>query len=291
MTGRLLIAVLAAIMLSTTHAFSRNEVKVKGSYTYYLPSDITEKQGRTHALEQAKIAALSEQFGTYISSGIISTSANESGDNVSESFNGYTTADVAGVWVKTTEEKVIRRVEGDDIVLEAFVEGLARDRNSSVAEFDAALGRVDDSNRFVPTTKFKNRERFDIRFSTPQDGYVAIYAFDGTNNAARLLPDAGANLAEPVAVRRGEEYRFFQDCTPVMSLEPDEQSATLRITLLFMPSDSNKPFVLPIDDCRMNASGDVLGFSITPKTYVEWLNRMMSNPEVQRRDIHAMIQR
>lgn len=289
MTMRILLAVLALMMLPASLAFSRNEVKVKGSYVYYLPSDVTEKQGRAYALEQARIAALSEKFGTYIS-GTVSTSFSDNGELANESINGFSTADVAGVWIKTTDEKVTRRIYGDDIVIEAFVEGIARKRNTSVAMFDAEIGRVDDNNRFVPATNFKDRERFDIRFSTPQDGYVTVYAFDGTNDAARLLPEAGANIAEPVSVERGQEYRFFQDCFPVMSLGPDEQSAMLRITLLFVPAD-NKPFVLPVDDCRMNASGDILGFSLTPKAYVTWLNRMMSDPAVQRRDIHATIQR
>lgn len=285
MTRRILISIIVALIYAAP-SFSKGEVKVRGSYRYYLPSDVTEKQARAYALQQARIMALGESFGTYISGTTTSLTTDDS-----ERFHEFSTIDVAGVWIKTTSEKVERRIEGEEIVIDAYVEGLARKRDTAVPEFDVALGRVDDSNRFIPATIFRNRERFDIRFSSHQDGYLAIYVFDGINNVARLLPEASANLAEPVPVERGHVYRFFENCTPVMTLNDDEESAVLKITMLFRPADGRKPFILPIDHRRISVEGDVLGFDLSPKEYVDWINIMMSDPTVQRRDIHVSIKR
>ncbi len=181
------VVVMTITLLSAEEIQAGGNVTVTGSYEYYLPPDVSEKVGRTRALEQARLQALANAFGTFLSS---TTAMNQREDSsgAAESINVFSTADVAGVWVKTIEERVERRVVGDDIVLEAYVKGQARAREISAVEFDAEVGRVDDSERFIPASRFKDRERFDIRFVTPEAGYVAIYASDGVNDACRLLP-------------------------------------------------------------------------------------------------------
>lgn len=288
---RTLISVLIVMtmtLLSAEEIQAGGNVTVTGSYEYYLPPDVSEKVGRTRALEQARLQALANAFGTFLSS---TTAMNQREDSsgASESFNVFSTADVAGVWMKTIEERVERRVVGDDIVLEAYVKGQARAREISSVEYDVEVGRVDDSERFIPASRFKDRERFDIRFVTPEAGYVAIYASDGVNDACRLLPEASANLAQPVRVERGEEYRFFEDSNPVMSLGPEEESAILRITILFQPESGAKPFRLPVDSSRVDSHGDVLGWSIGNGAYQTWLAKSLNDKSMQRRDINVTI--
>lgn len=270
--------------------FAGEAVTVTGSYVYVLPEDVPEKAGRVYALEHARLEALARAFGTFVSS-TTSMSQHEDAAGFAESFNVFSTADVAGVWVRTLDERVERRLEGGDIVLEAYVKGTARKRDVANAEFEAVIGRVDDSMRFVPATEFSDRERFDISFVSPEDGYVAVYASDGVNDACRLLPDASANLSRPVRVERGTTYRFFEESNPVMSLGPDEQSAILRVTVIFQPDNGTRPFVLPVDSSRIDGNGDVLGWSIRNATYQTWLSKLLNERSVQRRDINVSIRK
>lgn len=289
MLNPVLIAVVL-MLVSAIDSHAGKNVTVSGSYEYILPSDVSEKTGRARALEQARLQALADAFGTFVSS-TTAMSQREDAAGLSENFILYSTADVAGVWVKTIDERVERRIVGGDIVLEAYVKGLARGRDISAVEFDAEVGRVDDMERFISASRFKDRERFDIRFVTPETGYVAVYASDGVSDACRLLPVASANLAQPVRVERGTEYRFFEDSNPVMSLGPDEGSAILRITILFQPDTGVRPFHLPVDSSRVDAQGDVLGWSISNTAYQTWLAKLLNDKAMQRRDINVTITR
>lgn len=263
---------------------------VSGSSVYIMSEDMSEKEAKARALEAARINALAESFGTFVNTST-SMTQREGSENSSESFSLYSTSDVAGIWIKTLEESVERHIQGRDIVIEAHVKGKARPREVAAPEFEAEVGRVDDSFRLIPATSFNNRERFDIRFVSPRSGYVTIYASDGVSDAARLLPEASANVAEPVYVERGREYRFFEDSSPVMALGPDEQNAILRITILFQPETKNNAFTLPVDASRVSEQGDILGWSVSQKTYQSWLGKMMNNPVTQRRDISVAIHR
>lgn len=204
------IVILLTFFFASIHFMSNAErnVTVSGRYRYYLSEEVPEKRGRAIAVEQAKLAALSDRFGTYIRS-TTTNSSREDGNGLNDTFNLFSTADVAGIWVRTLDEHVERVVEGNDIVLEAYVRGEARERNIAAPCFEASVGRVDDSGQFIPADSFFDRKRFDLRFVSPEDGYVSVYASDGVNDACRLLPDPSCNLSQPVHIKRGEVYRFF----------------------------------------------------------------------------------
>lgn len=263
---------------------------MEGTYDFYITEDITEREARTIALERAKVNALAEAFGTYISSSSTLTSKETSyGD--SESFNAFSSADIAGIWVKTIDEKVQRNVIGDDIVLRASVKGMARPRDISSVEFEAVIGKVGSDGSFIPSNKFLHRERFDITFKSPLSGWLAVYASDGVNDAARLIPDVHDNLFEPVHVDANIEYRLFGNASPVMRLDTDEESALMRFTVVFLPENKGKPFSLPTDNLRTDDQGYLAGCNVSNDSYQKWLSRMMGNSHLQRRDILAKITR
>lgn len=257
---------------------------------YYMSKDETEKEGKVRAIENAKIKALADKFGTYINLTVNMTQRID-GLGESESYNSYSSTDVAGVWLKTIEERTDIYVEGNDIVIQAYVKGEARSRSITTPEFEVYVGRVDISGDLIPSTQFKNRERFDIFFVSPQNGYVAIYASDGKSDACRLLPEASSPITEPIYIEAHHRYRFFEDLHPVMSLGIDEESALLRITIIFLPAMKGKPFQLPIDSSKISPQGDVIGWLVGNESYNKWLGKIMSEPLLQRRDLVVSIKK
>ncbi len=275
----LLLTLMFAILASAA-----DKTTVTGRYTYFLPSDESEKAGRAYAIEMARLQALAENFGTYLSSTVTdSYSVSDKGERMD--FTSFSTSDIAGVWLKTMDEKTEVSVEGNSIVIRAFVKGEARARDVSTAEFVATIGRVDDNGNFIPSKDFSDHERFDISFVCPRSGYLAIYSSDGVNNANRLLPLPNSPFADPIRVEGRREYRFFEDVSPKMTLEPEETSALLRLTFLFLPEGSSGSFVLPVDKSRVSPQGDILGWDVGNNQYQQWLGKLMNNPSLQRRDL------
>lgn len=282
-------SILVSLWSPLASVAGEREAVVSGEAEFFLPADMSEKEGRRVVLEQARVNALASEFGTFVSSSAMSSAkAGRYGDE--ETFVSLSMSDIAGVWVKTLSEDVERSVQGRDIVLTARVKGKARSREIHAAEYAASVGRVGSAGEFVPATVYRDGERFDISFETPEDGWLAIYCSDGKSAANRLLPAPDANLAAPLKVRRGEKYRFFRDMRPVMALAPDEDMAVLRFTFLFLPA-GKKPLVLPMDEMRTDAAGDVQGFDITQTAYRQWLAKVQSTPGLQRRDIDIKIER
>lgn len=279
---------LCLLCVASTCAFAHKPVTVKAQYDYVVSADETERQAIAKALNQARLKAVADRFGTFVASNTSIKIANSNGDG-SIDMSTLGNSDIAGEWVETTYENTERMMLDGQLVIRATIAGKARAIDVTVPKFEATVNRVLSDGSITPASDFKHRERFDISFVSPEDGFVAIYATDGINNAFRLLPQASANVAEPMKVTRGTNYRFFSDSNPVMTLDPGEQSAVLRISVLF--STKNKPFALPIDEMSLGEHGDVNGWLVTPQRYQSWLARMLKDNSTQRRDIYVSITR
>lgn len=269
-------------------AFAAKTEKVKAEYVYAISADETEKQAAAKALEQARLKAMADCFGTFVASNTVIKAANVDGKS-SIDMSTLGTSDIAATWVETTYENTELMLVDSKPVIKATVAGRAKAIDVTTPQFETAVNRVMSDGSLQPSTDFKHRERFDISFVSPSDGYVAIYATDGINNAFRLLPEASANVAEPVRVERGQQYRFFSNSNPVMTLDPDEKSAVLRISVLF--SNKKKPFALPVDESSHSEHGDINGWIVTHQRYQSWLARMLNDNSTQRRDIFVSITR
>lgn len=286
MTLRCLSGCLACIV--ALNVLAAKPVKVQAEYVYVISPDETERQAIANAVEQARLKAMANRFGTFVASNTSIKTSNVNG-NSNVDYSSLGSCDIAATWVETTYENTERLLFDGQPVIRATVAGRAKAIDVSAPQFEVSVNRVMSDGSLLPSTNFKHHERFDISFVSPTDGYVAIYATDGVNNAFRLLPEASANVAEPVKVERGTQYRFFSNSNPVMTLDPDENSAVLRISVLF--SSKKKPFALPVDESSHSEQGDINGWLVSPQRYQSWLSRMLNDNTSQRRDIFVSITR
>lgn len=111
-------------------------------------------------------------------------------------------------------------------------------------DLSAALMQV-DSRGISNGSHFRSGNRLIVDFTSPVDGYVAIFLADATAEVAQLLPFAGEE-AKAHLVRSNRRYSFFSDNSGVT-----EEQYTLFTTdtrernivyLLF----STSPFSCPI---------------------------------------------
>ena len=286
--SRRIILSLVFIFIAASLLSALSVVKVKAEYVYVVPSDETDRQASAKALECARLKALADEFGTFVSHSTSTVAANVDGVSA-VSIAGLGSSDIAGVWLETIYENAAPEIVDGRLVIRATVRGKARARDVSAPEFEVQTMRYMHDGSLSPSDEFKHRERFDISFISPVDGYVAIYASDGINNAFRLLPDASANVAEPVRVSRGVEYHFLENSNPVMTLDPGENSAMLRISVIFTPK--KKAFTLPVDESRLSKQGDVNAWLVSQERYRSWLSKMLNDSATQRRDLFVSITR
>jgi len=183
---------------------------VGGEFTYYADVSMSLKDAKSAAIENAKLQAIAQEFGTAIS---------QSTEQMDKSVNGkertffmqLSSSEVRGEWIEDTQEPVCQVVEilPDMLVLKATVSGKARAISNESVDFDAHVLRNGVEKRFADTD-FKTGDDLYVRFRTPVDGYVCVYLIDETPTAYCLLPYSNDSDGMH-EVKRNKEYIFFSN--------------------------------------------------------------------------------
>ena len=202
--NRLALIILTLLFPLTVVAQTRT---VKGEYTYYSDPNMSPKEAMAAAIENAKVQAMAKEFGMLFSQSTISVENMDS-----QFFSQLSASEVKGEWLEDTkkpEAKIIDTTDEGMLVIQAKVEGRAREITNEAAEFDAVVLRNGTELR-VAETDFKEGDRIYLYFKAPTDGYMAAYLIDESQNVFCLLPhEDDGDGQQPVS--HGKEYVFFSE--------------------------------------------------------------------------------
>jgi len=180
---------------------------VKGEYTYYAPENVTPEQAKRTALENAKLMALADEFGTSMSEDVRSGGKVINGKS-EEYFFSQGSSEVKGEWIETTDEPEYDiRYEGGQLIVTCRVKGKAREIVNAAIDFKAKVLCNGKEDKFE-STQFKNEDDLYLSFQSPVNGYLAVYLEDGEGLVYCLLPyRAQKDGIYPIEANR--HYLFF----------------------------------------------------------------------------------
>lgn len=202
------IFVLTFCVLTSSLSLSAQKIKrVSGDYVYYAPENVSIEEAKHTALFRARIQALADEFGTVLSDNR-STVVVNNGEESSVDFSSLGTSSVKGEWLETIGEPEYEiRYEKNMIMVRCRVAGRAREIVTAPVQFDARILRNGTDKKYE-AYDFRNNDDMYMSFSSPSDGYVAVYLVDGSRTAFCLLP-YGASSDGYVKLKANTEYILF----------------------------------------------------------------------------------
>ena len=269
---RLIMICIAMLLLATGGGCIAQEVKtVCGEYTYYVPENVALNEAKRIALENARLQALADAFGTTVSQANTLIQKEEGGAK-DDRFFSLAGTEVRGEWIadEGKPEYSTRLEEDGTLVITCRICGKARKIVNAQAEFVAKVLRNGTDERFE-SNEFKSGDDMYLYFRSPVDGYVAVYLVDETPAAYCLLPyRRDGDGRQPV--KHGQEYVFFSadHCTAGEANMLDEYTLTCsrevefnQLYIIF----SSKPFTKPLDEQQR----ELMPHELTYQDFVRWL--------------------
>jgi hypothetical protein len=200
------LTLLCALTTISATLYAQKIVNVCGEFTYYAPENITPEQAKQVALERAKLEALAKQFGTAIAQHNVMVKKDDV-KNYDEQFFSLSASDVKGEWLETQGEPKYTVSYEKGIVVNVSVCGKARAIVGAGVDFTAKALRNGTEARFEGY-EFKNNDELYLLFSSPVNGYIAVYLIDHEQTAFCLLPYTSDTQGK-VEIKSGKEYVFF----------------------------------------------------------------------------------
>lgn len=182
---------------------------VYGEYRYVVPDNVTMAEARRTAEKRARTEAIAEAFGTVITQSNSTVIKNDTGKSTVD-FLSLNESDVKGEWLSNTRDTefqfLVDEYTGQQVVI-CRVWGKAREIVAAKVDFTAKILRKEADPAFESET-FKNGDQFYLYFSSPTDGYLAVYMVDAEQTAYCLLPYMNDTDGQARIVG-GREYIFF----------------------------------------------------------------------------------
>ena len=189
-----------------TNLSAQKTVKVCGEYTCRAPENVSLEQAKKTVLEQAKLAALAEEFGSTVSQWNSSIIKNENGKS-DISFFSLGGSEVNGEWIEDLNIKYgDPYYDKEMLVISVSVCGKAREITKANIDFSAKV--LNDAEKKYETDNFNDGQNIYLAFRSPVNGYLAVYLVDEDETAFCLLPYSKDPTGK-VPVKAGQEYIFF----------------------------------------------------------------------------------
>ena len=278
----LLIGLFPALLLA------QSERWVEGEFTYYTPPNVSLESARATAIEQARIQALADEFGTLVEQTTLTRQHNKNGQSTIDMLAlGEST--VKGEWLKDVKEPVTEvSYEENFLMVTAHVWGLAREMVSVPIDIDVKVLKNGTLSRFEDD-QFRNGDDIYLSFQSPTKGYLAVYLMDDKGDAYCFLPYAG-DTDGMFVVKANKPYVLFSSNHAEPGEPCDEYVLTCQkemerdlLYIIFSPN----PFVKARDasvPMKVKVGGEELELPryLAYKDFQRWLvkNRRM-DPKMQ----------
>ena len=265
--------------------FAQFERRVEGEYTYYTPSDVSLETAKATAIEQARIQALANTFGTLVEQTLLTHQQN---DNGKSSINMFALGEstVKGEWLKDTRDpETIITYEDSFLIVYARVWGMAREIVSVPIDISVKVLKNGTLDRFEDDW-FRDGDDIYLSFQSPSKGYLAVYLADDKGDAYCFLPYAG-DTDGMFEVKANKPYILFSSNHVEKGEACDEYVLTcdkeLERNLLYVIFSPN-PFVKANDNAipvKVKVGVDELDLPrhLKYQDFQRWLlkNRRMDN--------------
>lgn len=280
-----IVLLLGALLSLPLLLSAQREATVEGVYHMFVPEYMSREEARIAAIEQARLEALANEFGTMVSQVNLDMMEQENSRS-RETFYSLGQCDVKGEWIKDLKDPDIKEsIEDGRHRMTVRVKGLAREVHFAKVNFDSRLLRNGKSDEYE-AQDFHDGDRFYISFRSPAKGYLAVYLLDAERNAFPIVP---LNNEENFKVKRGERYVFIDDSDNCLLLTTDRALELNQVYVVFSP---NKFYNDNVEEANFDNSLDkyltdeyknVSRLPYIPfKKFQKWISRLRDkDPEVQ----------
>jgi hypothetical protein len=212
-------------MLSTS-CQAQKQVTVKATYEMQLLRNLSMEQLETRCIQEAKIKAIREKFGTR-NSQVTVNNVKEVNGAFSEEFESRITQQENAEWLKDLEEPSIKWIYGtNSLSVEVTVKGIIQSFPDE-GNVSLKIETASDESFSNPTTNFKSGASFYMNLIASSNGFVTIYYKSSDNNRLyRVLPkNSNTNMCEILA-----DKKYFA-CTNHQKTESQLDSEGLTLYL------------------------------------------------------------
>lgn len=262
--------------MSSPSSYAQQTKRVESSYIYRASDNVSVEQAKRIALERAQIEALTNTFGTNVFQQNSSVISNRNGESKVD-FQNISTSEIKGEWIETVGEPEYKVSYAQGmLIVECQVKGIIRAIKNTPIEVKATILRNGTTDRYE-SLEFKSGDDLYVGFSSPVNGYLAIYLMDDMNNVYCLLPYR--NQEDGIyKVKANTHYVFFSnECASVSGNGlVDEYVMTCahnpemnQIYIIFSP---NK-FIKAVD-CQ---SDEAVPRELKGSDFMKWLSKVRRN--------------
>ena len=201
--------IFAFILLTiiSVSVWAQKDVTVTKTYVYHASSNESLEQAKRNAVSCAKVEALRDRFGTVLSGASATSLITKNNITESKFVSIGGEGEVNGEWIADLEEpKITTTLDDGGLCVTATVKGKAREITNNPIGFEAKILRNKPDLAFESTEFTAGNELF-IHFTSPVDGFLAIYLLDG-ETAYCLLPYAN-DRDGMYPIVHGKEYFLF----------------------------------------------------------------------------------
>lgn len=265
------ILILGMLSLSSL-LFAQRAEKVRATYIYHAPENITLEQAKRTALERAKLQAIADEFGTVVAQSNTTFINNRNGESTTDFFS-LGGSEVRGEWIETTKDPLYTvAYEQGMLVVSVVIEGRIREITSARIDFQAEVLCNGTDLKFA-RTDFRSGDDLYLYFRSPVDGYLAVYLLDDVSQTVYCLlpyrqsPDAAMTVARDTpyilfsAAHAGEHAHLVDEYTMTCSREQEHNTLYVVFSL--------NPFTKANTDSREELLPRELGF----EEFQKWLAR------------------
>ena len=251
--------------------------KVTGAYKYYAPENISLEEAKHIAVNRAKIAAISDAFGTLVTQNNSTVISNKNGLSENQFFS-IGGSEIKGEWIETTKEPTFNiSYQQRMLVVSVELEGVIRKTSNEQLSISAKILRNGITSKYE-SDDFRNGDDMYLLFSAPTDGYLVAYMYDELSQSAVCLLPYTNNTIGYQRIKGGKEYLFFKQ--GINEEHADEYTLTTgefpefdTLYILF----SREPIYMAGSNISVN---DVGMRSISYNDFIKWLTTTRKNPSV-----------
>ncbi|MCI6861946.1 MAG: DUF4384 domain-containing protein [Prevotella sp.] len=253
------------------------------SYIYRAAESVSVEQAKRIALERAQLEVIANTFGTKIAQHNSTRVSNRNGES-NVDFLNISSSDIQGEWIETIGEPQFDiSYEQGMLIVQCHVRGVIREITTSPIDISAKVLRNGQADRFE-SSEFKSGDDLYLSFSTPVDGYLAVYLIDDENNAFCLLPYR--NQSDGIyKVKANKKYVFFSESAVPL----DERSVIDEYVMTCERSyETNQVYVIfsPNQFVKANDkdNGETLPRELDTKSFQRWLAK------IRKKDVNLTLQ-
>lgn len=261
--------------MSFFSVYAERTEKVTAQYKFFMPENMTVEEGKRTALTRAKQESIAEHFGSQVTQDNTTHVSNVNGESQVK-FESRGGSKVCGEWIETSgSPKYDITYEDGMTVIYVEVKGKIRQIDREVIDLSVKVLKNSTDERHE-SYDFKNGDDVYLSFSSPIDGYVAVYLVDANATAFCLLPYGRQKNIYKVEGNKKYIFGDSDSADPYEKALVDNYIMTTDMThennyfyVIFSPNE----FTKALD----NQTDTALPRNLSEDGFLNWLEKLRSH--------------